>query len=51
MDNDSKGADWIDSDLLSDDNSSPLVMEAVKWLNNRNEIPLGLRRLDSWTVK
>ncbi|WP_176445001.1 NUDIX hydrolase [Paenibacillus herberti] len=49
--NDSVGAEWIDVNLLSSDNSSPLVMQALSWLKDNNDPTVELTRLDHWTVK
>lgn len=50
-DNDSIGAEWVDMNHLSPDNSSPLVMQALRWLEDKNNQALELARLGNWTVK
>lgn len=50
--NDSIGAEFIDIIHLCPENSSPLVMQALAWLKDKNNYnPLEVARLDNWIVK
>ncbi|GGD84767.1 NUDIX hydrolase [Paenibacillus nasutitermitis] len=49
--NDSIGSEWVDINILSPENSSPLVMQALTWLKNKSNPTLELARLDNWEVK
>jgi 8-oxo-dGTP pyrophosphatase MutT (NUDIX family) len=48
-DQDSKGTFWIDPLLLREDWCSPLVWEAVHYLNN-DHIPMNMKCYESWEV-
>jgi ADP-ribose pyrophosphatase YjhB (NUDIX family) len=47
---DSLGAEWVRIEQLNEDNSSPLVMEAVYWMKNR-QLKLQTKEYKEWTVK
>lgn len=49
--NDSVGSGWVPINALSPDNSSPLVMQALEWLKDKNHSNVEAARLDNWTVK
>ena len=46
---DSKGAAWMDISLLKEDNSSPLVMEALNWIRT-GKIGTETVYYDEWVV-
>jgi len=48
--NDSIGAEWVDIKELTPENCSPLVMQAIAWLNGGSS-NLKAKRLDDWIVK
>ncbi|MGQ0438752.1 DNA mismatch repair protein MutT, partial [Bacillus sp. B-TM1] len=41
---------WVSIESITEDNSSPLVCSAVKWLKT-NELPLEVKKYETWTVK
>ncbi|GIQ71411.1 NUDIX domain-containing protein [Xylanibacillus composti] len=47
---DSLGAEWVDIGLLNQDNSSPLVLEALNWMNT-NIISSEVTIYKSWEIK
>ncbi|MNW10883.1 hypothetical protein D3C71_2082010 [compost metagenome] len=49
--NDSVGPEWVDTNTLSVENSSPLVLHALEWLKNENNDNFEVKRLDNWTIK
>jgi len=49
-DNDSIGAEWINIVELTPENSSPLVMQAIAWING-DQSDIQVKRLDNWIVK
>lgn len=50
MIDDSRGAEWIETDKLSIENSSPLVMEAVEYIKT-GSLNCALTAFSDWTVK
>jgi ADP-ribose pyrophosphatase YjhB (NUDIX family) len=46
---DSLGAVWIPIKEMTADNSSPLVLQAIQWLETR-DLSFELQRLDTWVV-
>jgi hypothetical protein len=48
--NDSVGAEWINFELVTAENSSPLVMQALTWLENKKSPNIELARLDGWLI-
>lgn len=50
--NDAAGAVWIDFEQLTPDCSSPLVIEALAWLQcGKQPLPFQVRDLDDWVVR
>ncbi|WNQ10733.1 NUDIX hydrolase [Paenibacillus aurantius] len=49
-DNDSAGPEWVDPNGVTQENSSPLVWQALEWLKDRNHNHLEVARLDDWMV-
>ena len=47
---DSDGAEWIDVDSIAEDDASPLVRDAVRWLQT-GELPVKAERFDHWQTK
>jgi len=47
---DSLGAIWMELDLVNDDNSSPLVMQAKTWIK-AGSFPIKVTRIHHWEVK
>ncbi|RAV19101.1 NUDIX hydrolase [Paenibacillus contaminans] len=46
---DSLGALWVPIKEITADNSSPLVLQAIQWLNTK-KLSLEFQRLDTWVV-
>ncbi|CAH1203579.1 hypothetical protein PAECIP111893_02003 [Paenibacillus plantiphilus] len=49
--NDSIGSEWVAINQLTPNNSSPLVMQALNWLKDKNNHSLEAARLDNWTIQ
>ncbi|GAA3401693.1 NUDIX hydrolase [Paenibacillus hodogayensis] len=49
--NDSVGSEWVGIGRLFPENSSPLVLQALEWLKDKNNYNFKVARLDSWMVK
>jgi ADP-ribose pyrophosphatase YjhB (NUDIX family) len=49
-DNDSIGAEWVKIGELTPENRSPLVMQAIVWINGEHP-GIQVKRLDSWIEK
>lgn len=49
-DQDSAGAHWIALDNITQDNASPLTIQAKEWLTKQT-MPQSLQRLDTWCIK
>lgn len=50
-DNDSVGSEWVDLGWFTPENSSPLVMQALRWMQDRDTSTFEVARLDQWIVK
>ncbi|QGQ98707.1 NUDIX domain-containing protein [Paenibacillus psychroresistens] len=49
-DNDSVGVGWVDFELLTTENCSPLVMQALVWLGSKQVTNVEIARLDDWVI-
>ncbi len=47
---DSLGAVWIDINKINESNSSPLILEIIKWLNNKS-FDIGAAKYENWIIK
>lgn len=47
---DSNGAEWLDLNHFTQDNSSPLVIQAAEWVRKRI-IPVDARQYAEWDIK
>ncbi|GAA4829469.1 NUDIX hydrolase [Paenibacillus vulneris] len=46
---DSLGALWVSTRDITEDNASPLVVQAVEWIK-QGQLPVESKRLDDWVV-
>lgn len=46
---DSLGVLWVSLDQITDDNSSPLVLQVMEWLKT-GKLSFAFKRLDAWVV-
>lgn len=47
---DSLGAEWMEPDVLHDNNSSPLVMEALHWME-KHDLGSGTKYYEQWEIR